>query len=218
MKTNGQFHRNAPVMAANGQEVGSLERVVFSPESGMVSHIVVRTGGPLNKVEKVVPIDVVAGADEERITLRAEAGDPEYFHPFEEERVVDKKGDLDLPATSGSTSPELIGYPEPDIPYVPDPGEQYVTQTGRNIPEGTVALEEGAKVMSSDGKHVGDVERVLVAPDMSHVTHLLISGGTLSMEKKRIPLDWVETMTDNEVFLRVEERSVAELDDISAAG
>ena len=33
----------------------------------------------------------------------------------------------------------------------------YVIRTERQIPEGTVALEEGAKVVSSDGEHVGTV-------------------------------------------------------------
>jgi hypothetical protein len=36
----------------------------------------------------------------------------------------------------------------------------YVVKTERQIPEGTVALEEGAKVIGSDGEHVGKIERI----------------------------------------------------------
>jgi hypothetical protein len=50
---------------------------------------------------------------------------------------------------------------------------------------------------------------------MDHVTDLLITSGMISKEKKLIPMDWVTTMTDDEVFLGVEEHSVAELDDVS---
>ena len=32
METKVQFHKNMAVLTANGQEVGSLDRVVFSPE------------------------------------------------------------------------------------------------------------------------------------------------------------------------------------------
>jgi uncharacterized protein YrrD len=210
-----QFQKNVTVAAADGKEIGSLDRLVFSPESKMVSHLVVRTGGLLDKVDKVVPIDLIARATGERVILREDAGDPEFFLPFEEERVVDKKTHSDLPPASGSTTPELIGYPEPDIPYTPVPGEQYVTQMGRNIPEGTVALKEGAKVMSTDGKHVGNVELVIATPNLDHVTDLLITSGMISNEKKLIPMDWVTTMTDDEVFLGVEEHSVKQLDDVS---
>jgi sporulation protein YlmC with PRC-barrel domain len=207
-----QFEKNVTVAAADGQEIGSLDRLVFSPESKMVSHLVVRTGGLINKVDKVVPIDLVARATGDRVILREDAGDPEFFLPFEEERVVDKKTGLDHVPAAGSTTPELLGYPEPDIPVPLAPGDEYVTQMGRNIPEGTVALKEGAKVMSTDGKHVGSVELVIATPNLDHVTDLLI---TISNEKKLIPMDWVTTMTDDEVFLGVEEHSVKQLDDVS---
>ena len=215
METKVHFQKNMAVFTANGQEVGSLDRVVFSPQSKIVTHIVVRTGGLLNRADKVVPIDLVTTTAENRIMLLDEAGDLESFPSFEEERIVDKKAGLDLPAASGSTTPELVGYPEPNIPFIPDRGEEYVTQTKQNIPTGTVALKEGARVISEGGKHVGRVERILANPEMDQVTHLLISKGMFPKETKLIPLDWVSTMTEDEVYLKVDENRVAELSDVS---
>jgi len=215
METKVQFHKNMAVLTANGQEVGSLDRVVFSPESKMVTHIVVRTGSLLNKTDKVVPIDFVTRTTDNQIILLDEAGDLASFPPFEEQSVVDKKAGLDLPSTSGSATRGLIGTPEPDIPYVPAPGEQYVTQTKQNIPPETVALKEGAKVITAEGKHVGKVERILASPEMDQVTHLLISKGMFPKETKLIPMEWVSTMTEDEVFLKVEEPRVEELSDVS---
>ena len=129
--------------------------------------------------------------------------------------MVDKKAGLDLPSTSGSTTPELIGYPEPDIPYVPAPGEEYVTQTKQNIPTGTVALKEGAKVISAEGQPVGKVERVLADLSMEQVTHLLVSRGIFPKETKLIPMEWVARMEDDDVHLRVDEHAVKELADVS---
>src|SRR5215208_4171535 len=157
MDAKVQFHQDAAVVTASSHEVGSLERVVFSPESKMITHIVVRTGGLLDKVEKVIPIDLVAGVTEDQVRLRAEVGDLDSFPPLEEQSVVDKKAGLDLPPASGSATRGLIGSPEPDVPYVPALGEEYVTQTKQNIPPETVALKEGAKVISAEGKHVGKV-------------------------------------------------------------
>jgi len=214
METKVQFQKNMAVLTANGQEVGALDRVVFSPESKMVTHIVVRTGSLLNKTDKVVPIDVVTGTTEDQINLSGEAGDLESFPPFEEERVVDKKTGLDHPPLYGSTTPELVGYPEPNIPVMQVPGDEYVTQTKQNIPTGTVALKEGAKVITSEGQHVGSVERVLADLSVHQVTHLLISRGLLPKERKLIPMEWVARVEDDEVHLRVEEHSVKELADV----
>jgi len=210
-----QFQKNATVLSANGQEVGSLDRVVLSPESKLVTHIVVRKGALLNRVDKVVPIDLIAETTEDRIILRDEAGDLESFPPFEEERVVDKKAGLDQPPLFESSSPELIGYPEPNIPVVPTPGEQYVTQVEQNIPEGTVALKEGAKVITAERQHVGNVERVLADPSADQVTHLLISNGMFPKQTKLIPMEWVARMEEDVVHLRVEKHSVEELADVS---
>ena len=215
MDTKVQFPKNATVVAANGQEVGSIDRVVLSPESKMVTHIVVRKGALLNKVEKVLPIDLVAETTEDQITLRAEAEDLDAFPPFEEERVVDKKAGLDHAPLYESTSPELLGYPEPNIPVDRALGEQYVTQIEQNIPEGTVALKEGAQVISAEGQHVGKVERVLADLSLEQVTHLLVSRGMFPRETKLIPMEWVARMEDDEVHLRVDEHSVKELADVS---
>jgi len=215
MATKVQFQKNATVVTANGQEVGSIERVVLSPESKIVTHIVVRKGSLLNRVDKAVPMDLMADITEDRIVLSDEAGDLESLPPFEEERVVDKKIGLDQPPIFDSSSPELIGYPEPNIPVIPAPGEQYVTQMDQNIPEGTVALKEGAKVITADGQHVGKVERVLADLSADQVTHLLVSRGMFPKETKLIPMEWVTTMTDEEVYLGVEEDTVKELADVS---
>jgi len=215
METMIQFPKNASVLSANGQEVGSINRVVLSPESKMVTHIVVRKGTLLNRVDKVVPVDLIAETTEDRILLRDEAGDLESFPPFEEERVVDKKTGLDQPPLFESSSPELIGYPEPNIPVIPAPGEQYVTQIDQNIPEGTVALKEGARVITADGQHVGKVERVLADLSADQVTHLLISRGMFPKETKLIPMEWVARMEEDGVHLGVEEHRVKELADVS---
>jgi uncharacterized protein YrrD len=215
METKVQFQKNMAVLTANGREVGPLDRVVFSPESKLVTHLVVRTGGLLNKADKVVPVDLVSRTTENQIILLDEAGDLESFPPFEEERIVDKKAGLDYPPRYESTTPELLGYPEPNIPVMPTPGEEYVTQTKQNIPTGSVALKEGARVISTDGKHVGRVERILANPEMDQVTHWLISTGKFPKETKLIPLDWVTTMTEDEVYLQVDKHRVAELSDVS---
>ena len=86
-----------------------------------------------------------------------------------------------------------------------------IPQTAQNIPEETVALKEGADVISADGDHMGDVERVLADPDSNQATHFLISKGLLLKEKKLIPAAWVSRVTENEVYLAVGSKLVDRL-------
>jgi uncharacterized protein YrrD len=78
----------------------------------------------------------------------------------------------------------------------------YVTETARNIPENTVALKEGARVMAADDEVVGTVERVFTDAD-GRATHLLVSQGLLFKHHKPVPVGWIERVTDDHVTLAV---------------
>jgi len=80
-----------------------------------------------------------------------------------------------------------------------------------NIPENDVALKEGAKVWSQDSKHVGDVEKLFLDPKAQKVTHLLISKGFLSKERKLVPVDWVENIYEDRVNLTLKESTIDKL-------
>ena len=147
------------------------------------------------------------------MTLREDAGDLEKLPDFEESHYVPV--DRGPQAAPGPTSwvrpfywyPPLgtwwttTGYPDYAKP-------QYVATTEKNVPEGTVALEEGAKVISRDGKHVGDIERVFTDPLEDRATHLLISEGLILKEKKLIPTRWMTHVLEDEVHLSVDSECV----------
>jgi hypothetical protein len=79
-------------------------------------------------------------------------------------------------------------------------------------------LKEGAKVITVDGKHVGNVERVLAEVPADRATHLLVSMGIFTKESKLIPINWVEMMSESEVHLRVRKESLEEIAATPAAG
>jgi len=205
------FQKNADVLTATGKQLGSLERVVVNPGTNEVTDIVIR-GGPLfNKENRVVPIDLVAETTEDQVMLRSEAEDLKSFPPFEEIRILDED---DLKTDTDVVTPSIIyGLPGMGMGSVimPAPEEQVSTTIEQNIPEGTVALKEGAKVLTADEKHVGNVNRVLADPSVNQVTHLLITQGLLVKEQKLIPINWVKTLNEEAVQLRVKEDVVAAL-------
>ena len=73
-----------------------------------------------------------------------------------------------------------------------------------------VALAEGAKVLAEDGKHLGNIETLITDPN-ERVTHLVISSGLLTKERKIIPSHWLSAVDDDEVRLSVDSRLLERL-------
>jgi len=144
------LQKNAGVIDANGQQVGSLERVVLNPESKLVTDIVIRTGTLFKKIDKIVPVGFIAEATEYQIVLSCEADELDSLPPLEERYLVDvEQKSINAPPVIHGTP----GFYGPVIVWSPE--EKFLTQTNQNIPNGTVAMKEGARVITADGKHVG---------------------------------------------------------------
>jgi uncharacterized protein YrrD len=211
--------QNARVETAGGQTVGHIDRVVLDPRTNEVTHLVVRKG-LLFTEDKVVPIDLVARTAEERVVLRDDAGDLEQLPTFEETHYVPLSE-----YERSNVPPERVpaeGYLPPLYWYPPYPavawgpgggmgGPAYVTRVEENIPEGTVALAEGAKVISADGQHVGNVEQVLTDPQADRATHFVVSQGLLFKTRKLVPTAWISDLARDEVRLAVGAQLLDEL-------
>ncbi len=174
-----KFKQNASVSTANGEEVGHIDRVVIAPVTKRVTHVVVRKG-LLFADDRVVPIGLVAEATEDHIKLREGAGDLHDLPTFEESHYV------------------RMSYPDLDLSPA---GPQYAQHVEQNIPEGTVALREGARVIAEDGKLVGRVEGILTAAETDQATYILVSQGFLQKERKLVPTFWAREIEENEIYL-----------------
>jgi uncharacterized protein YrrD len=214
-----QFKENAEVLSSTGEKVGRIDRVVIDPKSNELTHLVVKKGFLFTK-DKVVPIDLVEATHEDRVILKGGPGDPDDFPDFEETHYLP----LEEARTSANRDPARISplawyYPllrkawwrtqmgaYPGYPHPP-----YLRKTEVNIPDDTVALEEGAKVLSREGDHVGDVERVYAEEEDQRVTHVLISQGLVSKTRKLIPTMWVKQVLEDEVHLSISKTFVENL-------
>jgi uncharacterized protein YrrD len=203
-----ELREGVGVFTPGGEEVGRVNRFVLDPATNEVTHIVIQKGWLLPE-DKVLPFEMVSTATDERVVLREDVGDFDELPPFEETQFVraadDAPGDPTLSADPiYRYSPSYYWYPGPGFPgmgmgqYVWPRGE-----TKRNIPEDTIPLEEGTNIVSSDGKHVGDVERLFVEEGSSKVTHFLISQGVLFKDRKIVPAHWVKSVEENTVNLVV---------------
>lgn len=214
-----QFQAGATVVTANDDHVGKIDRVVMDPRTKKVTHLVVRRGW-LFKTDKVLPVETVAGTADDRVVLRADAGDLSKLPDFEEKQyiVLDEQelvregvAVAEPPIPVAAAAPAMLWYPPvPAGPSYVEPGlganpaQVHFTMTvERNIPADAVALKEGAKVMSVDGQHVGDIKQVFVSSETKQATHFLISHGKLLKTQRMIPVHWIALVTDDQLQLAV---------------
>lgn len=212
-----QFKEKADVVTSEGQKVGQIDRVVIDPKSLEVTHLVVRKGFLFTQ-DKVIPIDRVETARDDLVELRKGTEGPDELPDFEENHHVLVEGVASFKQRQPAYERPFVWYgPLGGVPwrgmnvYPGYPSPAFVKRTERNIPDGTIPLEEGAKVVSKNGEHVGDVEHIYTEPEEQRATHLLISRGLLSKEKKLIPTHWVDTVLEDKVHLSVESDFIANL-------
>jgi uncharacterized protein YrrD len=220
-----QFKQGVNVRMADGTSVGQLERVVVDPRTKEINYLIVRKGAFFT-TDRVVPLTLVAQADENEIALRADAGDLEQLPPFEERYYVPADSDTIAPATGyaptmyaypplsggemgGMASMTLPGQSHRGALTVPEP---VVEQTQRAIPEDNVAIRAGARVVAAGGEQIGSVEQVLTSPHADQVSHFVVSQGLLFKDRKLIPVGWVQDIGEEQVTLAVDAGFVSRLE------
>lgn len=203
-----EFKEGTGVFTLSDEEVGKINRFVLDPATNEVTHIVVQKGWLLPE-DKVVPVDWIGSATQEKVVLREDVGDLEQLPPFEETYFVELTEVETSPARRPTYqyAPAYYWYPPHGYIGYPAYGLGYYSwppvETRLNIPADTVPLKEGSDVVSSDGEHIGDVERLFVESDSNKVTHFLISQGLLLKERKLIPAHWVRSVEEDKVHLTV---------------
>jgi uncharacterized protein YrrD len=210
MLKNMELREGVGVFTSDDKQVGKINRVILDPETNEVTHVVVQKGWLLSE-DKVVPLDMIRSTTDEKVRLSGNADDFNKLPPFEESHFVQTRSE-DFPQAVDSPydlSPAYFWYPPIVYPgYVAHsatstPFPPPHLEKTRNIPEETIPLKEGANVISSDEKHVGDVERLFVDASSKKVTHFLITKGLFFKEHKLIPVHWVKYVGEEKIHLLV---------------
>jgi uncharacterized protein YrrD len=206
-----ELREGTSVFSPGGEEVGRVNRFVLDPATNEVTHIVIQKGWLLPE-DKVVPFEMVRSATDEKVVLNEEIGDFDELPSFEEThfiRATDDHPDDPTPSPDPKYhyTPAYYWYPAQSNIGFPGIGlGHYAWPSGekkRNIPEDTVALKEGTNIMSANGEHIGNVERLFLEPDSNRVTHFLVSQGVLFKDRKLIPAEWVKSVEEDHVYLTV---------------
>jgi len=203
-----QFKDGATVYSFDGRQVGHINRVVLNPKTKEVTDIIVRKGF-LFAEDKVVPLNLVESSIAERILLREDAGNLDALLPFKETHYISlDEGESHNADYSNELASPLYWYPPMDLGleypgYGYDYQPRYRTETEENIPEGTIALKEGAAVFSSDNHHIGNVAQVFTEAANNRVSYFLISEGIVFKHQRRIPAAWIRAVEEGNIHLTV---------------
>jgi uncharacterized protein YrrD len=200
-----RFKDGTPVVTADDHRVGDIARVVINPHTREVTHIIVRKGF-LFADDSIVPIELVESAGADEVRLRHTKEDMPELQALVEQHFV-PIDELDEDAEISAAQP-LISYPPVGGPwwgmdYVTYMPGQVVVESEPNLPEGSLLLNQGARVTSADGKHVGDIDEVITEPDSGKATHFVVAAGLFFKERKLIPTGWIQKARTDEVLLSV---------------
>ena len=206
-----EFKKNAEVFTQGGDKVGEIDRVVIDPRTNEVTHLVIRQGFLFTE-DKVVPVEWFESSAEKGLILNKDKAAVESLPLFEEVHYVPWEEGEPRESTPANLAEPYFWYPPANTYWWNYPayrnyfgfGEPpLAVEVDRAVPEGSIALKEGARVVSADDKHVGDVEQVMVDPANEHVTHFVISSGLLFKNHKLVPTAWIDHLDDDEVVLAV---------------
>jgi len=212
------------VETTSGEQVGSVARVVIDPRSKEITHIVIEKGF-LFVTDRVLPASLITESDDQRLVVNLDTEDLDQYPEFEVTRFVtlDEK---DLPVDREALFidekiPLTIPYPSVGPHHYWGPSnvaatpryiyEGYAAVKEQNIPDEAVALKKGAALISEDGKRVGELNEVLVDQQDNQATHLILSKGLFSAEKKLIPTSWITRVDEEEIQLCVSARIINKL-------
>jgi uncharacterized protein YrrD len=202
-----RFAKGAEVFTAAGEKIGTVSRVVIDAKTRDVTDIVVERGGLLSTDEKVIPVGLVDLEKEDRIMLRETNQSVDDFLDYETKHYVP----VERAGAPYENVEATYWYPPinvqmqlPRAGLISEAVPEQVLQTETSIPEGRIAISEGAEVVSADDKHVGNVEQVITSADSNMVTHFVIGKGFLLKEHKMVPAFWISGMDGDKLHLSVE--------------
>ncbi|MDQ5854573.1 MAG: BON domain-containing protein [Chloroflexota bacterium] len=196
-------------------EVGRLERVVFSPRLGLVTHLVVHRGF-LGHQDRVVPIEQVTRTTDEEVELDLTLAALQQFPVYDPAAYTTPGADWQAAhgyrqggavISLGGTSGDLHAQPT----------ERSGVLKPRDEADTAIAVvSEGMEVVFRDpvlrrrGK-VGRVALVLLDRQTHHATHIVVRHGWLSKRDIIVPLDWATEITPARIILDAEQWQLEQL-------
>ena len=187
---------NAKVSCLDGI-CGKSTCLVLMPTNEEITHVVV-SDGPFPETEYLVPIDHILESTPELIKLNCNRDELSKMPIFNRVEFIPSS----LNGAYGSFS--MLW------PYA-TPAAGYIAVNNEHIPANELAIRRGASVEATDG-HIGRVDEFLINPIDNTITHLVLREGHLWGQKNiTIPLNQIDHIEENTVWLKLDKQSIEAL-------
>lgn len=188
----------SPILASDGQ-AGTVERVILHPETNELEGLVAVQGGILKR-DVVIPADLLVGADEHGVRVRATTTGIGELEPFAQSQYTVPPEDWMPPSDQPSAfylfplSPMAVGM------FAPPTQASLSDEEVMDLEVGETALDSSTEVLCRDGA-CGRLEHVVTEEGSDRVTHLVIRTGALGGKLVGVSIQDVERMDDDAVQL-----------------
>jgi uncharacterized protein YrrD len=203
----------AKVVASDGDEVGTIDKLILDPDGGDVHAIVVHKGVLFGK-DVEIPIEEIASQRDGVVRLRSTRSDLDALPSFHEGSYTTPPPERSQEIVSG------YGYPAASLLWPsrwsgPVSGEPYghdavgavgeeVAAIHREQDLGNAVIAEGSTVRSRDGEKIGEVHRLVFDAQTARPTVLVIRKGFLFTEDVDVPVGLISSVDDDVVYLDVQ--------------
>ena len=200
----------AKVTTSDGEEIGTIDKLILDPESSSIRAVVVHKGLLFGK-DIEIPADAIVGQHEGVARIRYAKDQLDDLPRFFEgsyttpppERSAEYASGYGYPAAS-LLWPSRWSGPVSGEPYGHDAigavGDEVAAMHHQQDLSNSV-IEEGSEVRSRDGEKVGDVHRIVFDPATGRPTMLVIRKGFLFTEDVEVPAGLISSVGDNLVYL-----------------
>jgi uncharacterized protein YrrD len=209
-----QVHIGSHVLGTGGK-LGEVHRVIVDARTNNVTDIVVKHASLFGK-ERMVPlgsVDHVADDGSVHLTVdekgfeefqgfvddRYHAPDPNYIGPpgFHREAFL-------MASVSAGTGASGFGAKPMGFP-----GGEQISPDDMERP----TVQPGTPIVDPDGKKIGEVHELAWEAEGGAPTRLVMRSGTIFHTDTKLPLDWIQNLSDEGVVLNVPRERVEALRD-----
>lgn len=188
----------------NDGPCGKSTHLIADPNSGKLTHIVVKDKKLPNSPDRLVPVDRVVDTTGGVIQLNCTRKEFARLQSYTTIHYIQKgKPDYSSAYIAGgsftSTRP-----PMPEDTWVDKVKEEH-------LPKGQLDVSRDMAVFS-EGSKVGKVDGLVLDPDRGQITHLLMRKGHLWGTKDiSVPVTAIESVDEEEIHLNIDKHAIKKL-------
>jgi sporulation protein YlmC with PRC-barrel domain len=204
-----RYELGTTVYTNDDVNIGTIDRLIVDPRAGTLQGFVVRKGLALQR-DVVIPAADVAPDEYDdmagilRLTISAK--DTDRLLAYQEESYAQPPATTKTP---GVLWPAPVYYPDPNARGHREEKHAARARIEQTHPASAL-LRTGTKIVGRDGTKIGTVDELVANDRTGTITELVANKGLLDPDQVRIPVQLIDTVTDDTIYVALDKDGVSE--------